>query len=101
MDTTNIPQIGTHGASTIGGDAYPVTVVAVSRSGHRVTVQHDRCRVVSGSEYTNDAVYEFERNTGGQTEVFTRRPNGRYRPVGSQCGGLSLNGWVARRDPSF
>jgi hypothetical protein len=100
--SSNLPVVGTHGSYSVGSDSYPCTVVAVSRSGHQVTVQNDSYRVSSGSEQTGDVVYEFARNLEGGTQVFTRRANGRYRRAGAKHGSLYLqHGWQAHQDPSF
>lgn len=98
-NANNIPQVGTHGSFGIGSDSYPCTVIAVSPSGHRVTVQEDR--VVRYTPFPDSVGVEFERDTNGRTTVFTRRRNGRYREAGANYGGLSLGEWAAHRDPSF
>ena len=97
-----LPTVGTHGSYSVGSDAYPLTVVEVSKSGHRVVCEQDEYKAVSGDIYSGNVVYEFTRREGGNRIVFTRRANGRYRQAGSKTtGGLSLNGWFAKYDPSF
>jgi hypothetical protein len=91
-----------HGSYGIGSDAYPVTVVEVSPSGHRVVVEQDDFHVVSGSVMDGSAEFGFTRREGGPRRVFTRRADGRYLLVGAKnYGTLSLGEWHADRDPSF
>ena len=100
MNTSNnVPVIGTRGSSRIGSDTYPCTVIAVSPSGHRITVQQDR--VVRYTPFPESRGAEFARNENGETTIFTRRRDGRYRQAGCNYGGLSLGEWAAYRDPSF
>lgn len=96
MNST-LPQVGTRGSFSVGSDRYPCTVIAVSPSGYRVTVQEDRVTVYT--PFPDCSGDEFERNPQGRTMVFTRRQNGRYRQTGG--GSLSLDGWMAHQDPSF
>jgi len=94
-------EIGTPAAHHINGDSYPCTVIASTKNGGKITVQYDEARVVSGSTFQGNEVYEFERNPNGRTEVFTRRTDGRYRPKGSKYASLSIGKWYASRDPHF
>ena len=102
QSSTVVPQVGTHGSYGIGSDAYPVTVVEVSKSGHRVVVEQDDFHVISGTTLDGSAEFGYTRREGGPRRVFTLRSDGRYRIAGAKnYGGLNLNGWYARRDPSF
>ena len=90
-------MIGQQGSFTIGTDTYPVTVVEVSKSGHKVTVQTDQT-VRFDSDYQG---VEFARDPRGHHHTFTRRQDGRYLLVGKPCGRLHVTGWFSYMDPHF
>jgi hypothetical protein len=71
----NIPKIGTHGCYSIGSDAYPVTVIAVSKSGKKITVQYDSFvgDKENGHDYFGTQVWRFERNENGRIEIPRQR----------------------------
>lgn len=60
-----IPKVDDAATQAVGSDAYPFTVIAVSKSGQSITVQRDAVHYVSGSFQTNDAVYRLERDPQG------------------------------------
>src|SRR5208282_2445778 len=92
--TPVVPTVGTHGSYGVGSDAYPLTVVEVSPSGHRVVCEQDEFHVISGSTEDGSAEFGYTRHEGGPRRVFTRRSDGRYRIAGAKnYGGLNLNGW--------
>jgi len=99
---SQLPKVGDGATYSIGSDSYPMTIIEVSKSGYKVTAQHDSAEMVEGSEYTNDAVYRYERNPSGSTLVFTNRKDGQYRAVGcSNYGRLTLGIRHKRRNPEF
>lgn len=98
-NTANVPAVGTPCSYRAGSDVYPATVVAVSPSGHRVTVRN--ARVTEWTPFPDSRGVRFEPNPNGAVEVYTRRADGRYRPVGCDFGSLSFAGYAAHRDPSF
>lgn len=65
-------------------DRHPATVIEVSKSGHRIVVQHDTATRVDSNGMSDAQSYEFERNPNGRTEVATRRKDGSYRVTGGQ-----------------
>ena len=93
---THVFAVGDGATYGIGSDRYAGTVVAVSPTGHRVTLQFDHARCASYAEQD----YTYTPNPDGGTMVFTRRRDGGYRPLGSNCGGLG-RGRHQYRDPSF
>jgi hypothetical protein len=100
--TTSTPVVGDEATYSVGSDSYPATVVAVSKSGHRVTLQDANWTVTSGSMHDGSAQYSYEANPSGPTRVATRRANGDYRLQGWDRGGFV--GFGHRRmyhDPSF
>lgn len=54
-----IPVKGVGASHGYGSDCYPFTVVAVSPSGHQITLRADSARVVEGSFMEGNAVCEF------------------------------------------
>jgi hypothetical protein len=77
------PEVGMPASYCILGDAYPVVITAVSKSGHQV-------------EYA----FEYDGKPGEKREKATRRADGRYRPVGSGSGSRLLIGKaISKRDP--
>lgn len=95
---SNAPAVGTRASYAVGSDRYPCTVVAVSRSGHRVTVRD--VNVTVWTPFPDSRGVEFEDNGKGRVTVYTRRQDGTYREVGSR-GRLAFTGWKAYQDPSF
>jgi len=97
------PQIGTHGCYSIGSDAYPVTIVAVSKSGRKITVQYDNYfgDKENGHDYFGSQVWRFERNENGRVESFNWSEKRQKYQGRDGCGRVSLNGWYAKQDPGF
>lgn len=98
---TTTPAINQHGSFNVGSDTNPCTVVEVSKSGHRVTVEVDDFRAGPGHDYYGQQNWVCERRVGGARKVFTRRASGHYVAVGCKYSVLSTDGWFAYRDPSF
>jgi hypothetical protein len=118
LDPKRPHRVGDGVTYHIGSDSYPATVVAVSKSGHQVTITRDRCKPMShikdnglGHRFTEaDAVFVVDR--GAEHEVFTRRVSRRdYRTgktvlayawvaKGQTCGHLTV-GRSHYMDPSF
>ena len=100
--TTQTPVVGDPATYSVGSDSYPATVVAVSKSGHRVTLQDDDWKVVSGSMVDGSAKYTYSPYPQGPTRVATRRADGSYRLVGWSSGGwVGFGRRVKHYDPSF
>lgn len=94
-----LPLVGTRASYSVGSDRHPCTVVAVSPSGHRITVRS--VRVTEWTAYPDSHGVAFEDDGLGEEMTFTRRANGRYRHAGWNFGGISFDGWGAYQDPSF
>src|SRR5262245_51223400 len=91
MEQSEAVTVGMACTVHIGSDCYGATVVAVSASGHRVTVRREQAR--RGFHIVDPT---------GETETFTRRADGRYRRAGSKRGWfLRFGQRVSYRDPSF
>lgn len=100
------PEVGDHATYGIGSDAYAVEVIAVSASGHKVTVRDMTAKLVYGSGFSEQQVYEHTSNPQGTVREFTRRKGGDvgseiYLLKGSNYGYLSFRRVRSYRDPSF
>jgi hypothetical protein len=79
VTTTNTtPVVGDAATYSVGSDSYPATVVKVSPSGHRVTLQDDSWKVTSGSMMDGSADFK----SASRLTSVTRRADGKYRLVG-------------------
>lgn len=79
------PYVGQGGTYSIGTDRYAVTVIAVSPSGHRVTVRDDRAIRIDDHGMSDSQFYRFEENPEGEVRTFNRCATG-YR-----CGSRRLH----------
>lgn len=84
-------RVGDGAHYSFNGDSYPVTVIAVSPNGARVTVQKDRTARGLTSVSVGKARITVQREPGralfipdpkGRKMLFTRRKNGAYRSSG-------------------
>lgn len=80
-DATEV-AVGVGGTVVGWTDRHAVTVVDVSKSGHRVTVQYDTAVRTDTNGMSDAQEYRYERNTDGRVETFTRRRDGSYRVKG-------------------
>jgi hypothetical protein len=78
--TASIPRVGDLASYGHGGDSYPYTVIAVSKSGHKVTLQRRRWRCTKGNHHheASKRVLTWE-DPEGEVMVATRRKDGAYR----------------------
>jgi hypothetical protein len=81
--TCKTPEVGDGATLIRWTDRQAATVVEVSRTGHRVTVQHDHAERTDTNGMSDAQSYAFTRNPNGRTEVCTRRRDGSYRLAGS------------------
>lgn len=94
------PEVGTGATLLRWTDRQAATVIAVSRSGHEVMVQHDKATRTDSNGMSDAQSYEFERDLNGRTEKYTRRKDGTYREAGGN--GRALFGHRAHyHDYSF
>lgn len=82
--TTIQPTVGMGATYSICGDNYPCTIVEAS--GRSIVIQKDTAKLVSGSEQTQNAVYEIEPNPNAERETFTLRKNGYWYKKGEKMG---------------
>lgn len=95
------PNVGDGATQQVGSDAYPLTVIAVSKSGATIKVQRDKVKHISGTFQGNDYKADYEPDPEGA--VLTARWSnvlGCYRTPG----GTRIYATGNRRyyqDPSF
>jgi len=76
-------QVGDGANFGYGGDTYPYTVIAVSKSGRTITLQADAYRYTNPEGvYTERQTFTFTRSKYGRQLVATLRKDGHYRIVG-------------------
>ena len=98
------PRVGDLASFGYGGDSYPYTVIAVSPSGHKVTLQERKARRVDNNGLSEDQRYITVENPKGGIMEFTRRKDGRYRPAGANfrnCPSVRFGQAIKYLDPSF
>lgn len=77
------PQVG-DGATIISWtDRHPATVIEVSKTAHKITVQDDTATRTDTNGMSDAQSYEFSRNPNGKLTEATRRKDGSYRVKGS------------------
>ncbi len=75
-------EVGMGGTYVMWTDRKAVTVVEVSRTGHRVVTQDDTATRVDSNGMSDAQRYEFSRDENGTLRTFTRRKDGAYRETG-------------------
>ena len=100
--------VGDGATWTIATDRVACTVVEVSPSGHRVTVQRDKAVMVRGDMFGEYQEYEFEPDPDAERMVFTRRNVGNgehvFKMVGTRTRSWGMRLSLDRReyrDPGF
>ena len=89
MDTT--PEIGMGATVCFYSDRKAATIIEVSPSGRKVTVQYDTVTRTDDRGMSDAQEYAYQANPQERTEEFTLRRNGRFVRVGeTQRGGLGL-----------
>lgn len=81
-----VPVVGAGATFGSGSDSYPFTVVAVSKSGHRVTLRRDEAKVISGTWRSGDAKCVFLPGSGDGGLTASRRNN---LKLCAHCGNIS------------
>jgi len=92
------PYVGQPATVCYWSDREPATVIAVSPSGYKVTVQIDKATRIDSNGMSDAQTYEYERDPNGSVMSFHRNKRGNYRRSGT---GLSLGSRRAFRDFSF
>lgn len=98
---TGTPPVGELATYVIGTDRYPYTVIEVSASGHRVTLQKRKSRRVDNNGLSENQRWISVEDKDGDTMVVTRRKDGGYRPKGSKAGHVMFGEANSYLDPHF
>ncbi len=78
------PTVGTAVTLSWWSDSDPGTIIAVSESGKRITVQEDIAKRADDNGMSDCQTWEYERNPEGCIWVFSQRKNGRWYVVGQE-----------------
>lgn len=99
---TSTFKVGDEVSYNFGSDSYPAEVIAVSKSGHKVTVRQLEVMVVNG-DYTGPQDYVTMSDENGSVYNFTRRERGHYQMSGANYARAPRLSHGARyyQDPSF
>lgn len=98
------PEIGMGATERVGSDCYAYTVIAVSESGKRATIQRDRAIATKDNSYTEAQEYRYEANTEGVTKEVSLRKNGTWYTVGQPIEwytGVTMGHRRYYQDPSY
>jgi len=95
------PKVGDAATLSYGSDCEPATVIAVSKSGHEITIQLDDWKITSGGEHDGSAQYEYSRNPNGGKVKARRRKNGRYGTKNSSRPNVHIGSRRRYYDPHF
>lgn len=102
MSTPVVPVVGMGATIQYWSDSHPGTVIAVSPSGAKVTVQEDKATRTDTNGMSDMQSYTYEPDPNGKIHVFHRRTAGReaghYANRGSR---LSLGKRHKHHDYSF
>jgi len=75
-DMTRRPSVGDACTVCYIADRHAATVIAVSPSGSKVTVQEDKATRTDGNGVSQTQIYTYERDPKGKVHVFYRRAHG-------------------------
>lgn len=82
MSNTETPRVGDGATICYWSDRSPATVIAVSKTGHKVTIQLDNYTRIDNNGMSDCQDYEYTPNPEGATYTVTRR---RTRGVVRYC----------------
>lgn len=91
-------QVGDAVTYCVGSDRYAYDVVAVSKSGHKLTIRAATSTPAPGFNFYTNQVYTYAPNPAGEVMTAYRTKTGAYRV--KRCG-ILVAGHDEHRDPSF
>jgi hypothetical protein len=100
MEPEYTPVVGDGATVNVGSDSFPATIIEVRPNG-RVVIQMDNDKLVSGTEQTGNAVYEYTADPDGTKYVVYKNDKGRLAIWGQKGRGVSLGYRRRYNDPSF
>lgn len=77
-----VPEVGMGATQVCFSDRHAFTVVEVSKSGKRITVQQDKATRTDKNGMSDCQDYTFEPNPNGSKHTLSLRKNGRWIEVG-------------------
>lgn len=83
--TCKPPEVGDGATVLSWTDRRAATVIAVSPTGHRVTVRFDTATRTDSNGMSDAQSYSFEPNPDGVERTYSRRKDGAYREVGGDA----------------
>ena len=96
---TNLPEKADDAATLyLGSDRYPYTVIARSKTGHKITLREDKATRIDSNGQSESQTYEYHPDPAGQVVVAYRDIRGQYHVKHSLVG---LGSRVKYLDPSF
>lgn len=84
------PKVGMGATMLSWTDRDPATIIKVSKSGKKITVQPDKAIRTDSNGMSDSQSYTFERNPNAYTDEYSLRKNGRWVRVGESQNGSSL-----------
>ena len=84
------PKVGMGVTMLSWTDRHPATIIEVSKSGKKITVQEDKAIRTDSNGMSDSQSYTFERNPNAYTDEYSLRKNGRWVRVGESQNGSSL-----------
>jgi hypothetical protein len=82
----------------LGSDRYSATIIDLSESGYKITVQYDRAVQSEDFDYYNNQHWLFRRDPEGEIKVFFRNKLGNYHKGSAR---LHVGHRSHYLDPSF
>ncbi len=98
---TITPEVGMGATVCYWTDRKAATVIAISESGRKVTVQFDRATRIDSNGMSDAQSYEYETNTEAPTREFSLRKNGRWIPVGDSMASYGNTLSLGRRSEYY
>lgn len=77
------PSVGDGITFHAGSDSYPYTIIEVSASGKKITVQRDRSVRTDSNDYSEEQVWENTPDPEGRVEYLSYRKDGYFHSVGA------------------
>lgn len=98
------PEIGMGATERVGSDCYAYTVIEVTPSGKRATVQRDKAIATKDNSFTEEQEYRYESDPQGVSFEVSLRKNGKWYRVGQPMEwytGVTMGHRRYYSDPSF
>jgi hypothetical protein len=97
---SDYPEIGGGVTICYWSDCEPATIIAISRTGHKITIQEDSSKRLDKNGISECQEYEYATNPEGTVHTASLRSDGTYRLASSKTR-VSLKGRRKFHDFSF